>query len=110
MLEDLIHRYAGIKLHQNHLLMVSVREKIIQALIRRRQGLKVVLSQKGNEMTHDQKKRIEEESVNTLKKQIDYFRSVKNVMEKLDFPKEFWTESLQKMVNEEEILCENGHV
>ena len=90
--------------------MISVREKIIQALIRRRQGLKAVLSQKAKEMTHDQKKLIEEESVNTLKKQIGHFRSVKNVMEKLDFPKEFWTESLQKMVHEEERLCENEHV
>ena len=110
MLEEILNRYSGIKLHQNHLLLINVREKIIQALIRRRQGLKAVLSQKGNEMTHGQKKRIEEESLNNLKKQIVHFRSVKKVMEKLDFPEEFWAESLQKMVQEEERLCENEHV
>ena len=97
-----------MKLHQNHLLLVSVREKIIQALIRRRQGLKIVMSQKKDVMSQDQKLNIEKESQNALKKQIEYFQSVKAVMEKLDFPKEFWTESLQKMIREEEGLRKTG--
>ena len=59
-------------------------------------------------MSHDQKKNIEKESENALKKQIEHFRSVKAVMEKLDFPKEFWTESLEKMIREEEALRKTG--
>ena len=109
MLEEILNRYSGTKLHRNHLLMISVREKIIQVLIRRRQGLKAVLSQKETQMTHDQERRIKEEYVNTLKKQVAHFRSVKSVMEKLDFPKEFWSESLQKMEREEEQLCVIQH-
>lgn len=110
MLEETLKRYSEIRLHKNHLLLISVREKIIQALIRRRQGLKAVLSQKSADMTQDQKKRVKEESVNALKKQIHHFSNVTNVMEKLDFPKEFWTESLQKMVREQESLCKHEHL
>ena len=66
------------------------------------------MSQKQDVMSHDQKKNIEKESENALKKQIEHFRSVKAVMEKLDFPKEFWTESLEKMIREEEILRKTG--
>ena len=66
------------------------------------------MSQKQDVMSHDQKKNIEKESENALKKQIEHFRSVKAVMEKLDFPKEFWSESLQKMIREEEVLRKTG--
>ena len=66
------------------------------------------MSQKKDVMSQDQKTSIEKESQNALKKQIEYFQSVKVVMEKLDFPKEFWTESLQKMIREEESLRETG--
>ena len=66
------------------------------------------MSQKQDVMSHDQKKNIEKESENALKKQIEHFRSVKAVMEKLDFPKEFWTESLEKMIREEEVLRKTG--
>lgn len=106
-LESVIDNYSDVKLHRNHLLLVGVREKIIQYLIRRRKGLNIVLSQeKINSMTNDQKKRIKEESANALKKQIYHFRRVKSVMEQLDFPKEFWTASLQRMIREEEkTLC-----
>ena len=100
-------RYSEIKLHKNHLLLITAREKIIQALIRRRQGLKAVLSQKSADMTHDQKKRVKEESLNALRKQIQHFSSVTNVMVRLDFPKEFWTKSLQKMIRENEELCKH---
>ena len=108
-LEEILERYSDVKLHKNHLLLISVREKIIQALIRRRQGLKIVLSQKQDVMSQDQKMNIQEESENALKKQIEHFRSVKAVMEKLDFPKEFWKESLEKMIREEESLRKKGH-
>ena len=66
------------------------------------------MSQKKDVMSQDQKMSIEKESQNALKKQIEYFQSVKVVMEKLDFPKAFWTESLQKMIREEESLRETG--
>ena len=66
------------------------------------------MSQKQDVMSHNQKKNIEKESEIALKKQIEHFRSVKAVMEKLDFPKEFWTESLQKMIREEEVLRKTG--
>ena len=66
------------------------------------------MSQKKDVMSQDQKLNIEKESQNALKKQIEYFQSVKAVMEKLDFPKEFWTESLQKMIREEEDLRKTG--
>ena len=66
------------------------------------------MSQKKDVMSQDQKLNIEKESQNALKKQIEYFQSVKAVMEKLDFPKEFWTDSLQKMIREEEGLRKTG--
>ena len=103
MLGQVLENYSGIKLHRNHLLLISVREKIIQGLIRRRQKLQVLLSQK-TDMTQDQKRRIEEEILNALKKQTDHFRCVATVMEKVDFPKDFWVRSLNKMLKELEAL------
>jgi len=101
-LEEVLGQYSEVKLHKNNLLLVTVREKIIQALIRRRNGLKAVLSQKAKEMTQDQKRRIKEEAENNLKKQICYFTSVKNVMEKVDLPEEFWVDTLENMIRDVE--------
>ena len=38
--------------------------------------------------------------LDALKIQINHFRCVAAVMEKVDFPKEFWTTSLNKMLKE----------
>ena len=57
-------------------------------------------------MTQDQKRRIEEEILIALKKQTDHFGCVAAVMEKLDFPKDFWVRSLNKMLKELDAL---GH-
>ena len=51
-------------------------------------------------MTEDQKKRINEKMLEALKIQINHFRCVAAVMEKVDFPKEFWANSLNKMLKE----------
>ena len=109
MLEEVLTRYSETKLHKNHLLLIGVREKIILALVRRRKGLQLVLSQKSSNMTHDQEKRVKEALVIALKKQIYHFRNVASVMEKLDFPKEFWDKQLQKMIREEEDLYKEEH-
>ena len=51
-------------------------------------------------MTQDQKTRVRGEIVSALNRQIDHFRCVAAVMEKVDFPKEFWANSLNKMLKE----------
>ena len=76
-----------------------MREKIVQELVRRRQKLQILLSRK-LDMTQDQKNRIEEKMLDALKIQINHFRCVAAVMEKIDFPKEFWANSLNKMLKE----------
>ena len=103
MLEQVLEGYLGTKLHRNHLLLISVREKIIQHLIRRRQKLQILLSRK-SDMTQDQKRRVQEEILSALNRQIDHFRCIAAVMEKVDFPKKFWTRSLNKMLQELEAL------
>ena len=106
MLEKVLEGYSGIKLHRNHLLLISVREKIIQHLIRRRQKLQILLSRK-SDMTQDQKRRVQEEIVSALNRQIDHFRCIAAVMERVDFPKDFWARLLHKMLEELEALNAN---
>ena len=103
MLEQVLECYSGIKLHKNHLLIISIREKIVQHLIRRRQKLQILLSRKAD-MTRDQKRRVQEEILIALKRQTEHFRCVAAVMEKVDFPKDFWARLLHKMLEELEEL------
>ena len=51
-------------------------------------------------MTQDQKTRVRGEIVSALNRQIDHFRCVAAVMEKVDFPKDFWDRSMDKMLKE----------
>ena len=104
MLEAVLDRYSETKLHQNHLILIGIREKIIQQLIKRKQKLKVVLTEKASIMTNKQKQSIEHSIIQTLEKQIEHFALVSNVMKILDPPKEFWCETLSKMLKECETL------
>jgi hypothetical protein len=84
-LQDILDENAGVTLHPNHFLLTGIREKIIQ----------IIMAQKDSSGGGDPK-----EALKLLTAQVDLFGQVAEVMSKVDLPKDFWMQTLDKMQTE----------
>ena len=99
ILEDNVNKTV----HTNHFLMGMVREKLVTCHLRRRQ--KLVQMIRDDKVLRDLQKSgkysdVISEILNSHAQQLEHFNEVVRVMEKIDLPKEFWHQSLQKMTSE----------
>ena len=83
--------------------MGTVREKLVTCHLRRRQKLNQMISD--DKLLLDLQKsgkysNVISEIVNCHAQQLEHFKEVVKVMEKIDFPKEVWHQSLEKMTLE----------
>ena len=91
---------CGKTVHDNHFLMGGAREKLVQFYLSRRQKLMHLLKQKDGELSPEKMSHIRQEIIAAFEKQLFHFTHIAQVMEKIDYPKEFWQKSRQKMISE----------
>lgn len=70
-------------LHKNHFLLTGTREKLIQ----------VIMASRGLACNEDK-------ALELLEYQVHLFKTVANVMTKVDLPREFWDKTLARMEKE----------
>lgn len=83
-LNSILNEHSGKNFHPNHFLMTGIRERLIQVLIQTRKS------------EQDNQRKV----VQLLKRQVDLFETVANVMSKVDLPSEFWSFTMEKMQRE----------
>ena len=104
-LEGILCDNVGKTVHPNHFLMGTTREKLVTCHLRRRQKLVQMLGDpvKSAELAKMGKlDQVHQEILKCFLEQLKHFRDVALVMEKIDFPSEFWQDSLKKMESEAE--------
>ena len=79
-LETVLRENENVTLYTNHFLLTKAREKLIQTIMAIRRKISD-----------------EKESTNLLKYQIDLFKKVAEPMSKVDLPRDFWDQTLEKM-------------
>uniref|UniRef100_A0A0K2U2Y9 Protein msta, isoform Blike [Bombus impatiens] n=1 Tax=Lepeophtheirus salmonis TaxID=72036 RepID=A0A0K2U2Y9_LEPSM len=86
-LEELLSCKIAKYFHPNHFLLIGIMEQLVQ----------IAMAEEKLETDILKKKKIYD-------KKLKYFKKITSVMEVIDVPGYLWTQSLQKMINEEKKL------